>query len=156
MARTRFHLFDRLQTRLTVLYAGLFATALLVVSLAVFGAVSSSAGRAVRAELTAGGTVFDRLWALRSQVFVVEQHSPYPDLDGRDREPTTWHLLVRQDGRLVGYARVLDDGDWARIGRLVVAADARGRFSWWLEQRIAEWLEQTMPAQLSSAPAARD
>ena len=31
MARTRFHLFDRLQTRLTVLYAGLFATALLVV-----------------------------------------------------------------------------------------------------------------------------
>ena len=70
MARTRFHLFDRLQTRLTVLYAGLFAAALLVVSLAVFGAVSSSAGRAVRAELTAGGTVFDRLWALRSRQLV--------------------------------------------------------------------------------------
>jgi EAL domain-containing protein (putative c-di-GMP-specific phosphodiesterase class I)/GGDEF domain-containing protein len=70
MARTRFHLFDRLQTRLTVLYAGLFAAALLVISLAVFGAVSSSAGRAVRAELTAGGTVFDRLWALRSRQLV--------------------------------------------------------------------------------------
>lgn len=67
MAPIKFHLFDRLQTRLTVLYAGLFAAALLVVSLAVSGAVSSSAGRAVRAELTAGSTVYDRLWALRSQ-----------------------------------------------------------------------------------------
>jgi predicted signal transduction protein with EAL and GGDEF domain len=67
MAPIKFHLFDRLQTRLTVLYAGLFAAALLVVALAVSGAVSSSAGRAVRAELTAGGTVFDRLWAVRSQ-----------------------------------------------------------------------------------------
>lgn len=67
MAPIRFHLFGRLQTRLTVLYAGLFAAALLVVSLAVFGAVSSSASRAVRAELAAGSTVYDRLWALRSQ-----------------------------------------------------------------------------------------
>ncbi|MFT4048028.1 MAG: hydrolase [Solimonas sp.] len=27
-----------------------------------------------------------------------------------------------------------------------IAADARGRFSWWLEQRIAGWLAQAMPA----------
>jgi ElaA protein len=67
------------------------------------------------------------VWRLRQQVFVVEQHSPYPDLDGRDREPSAWHLLFRQDGRLVGYARVLDDGDWARLGRVAVATDARGR-----------------------------
>jgi ElaA protein len=67
------------------------------------------------------------VWRLRQQVFVVEQGSPYPDLDGRDLEPTTRHLLLRDDGELVGYARVLDDGDWARIGRVVVASDARGR-----------------------------
>ncbi len=71
-------------------------------------------------------TAYD-VWRLRQQVFVVEQHSPYPDLDGRDREPATRHLLVERDGELVGYARVLDDGDWARIGRVVVARAARGR-----------------------------
>jgi ElaA protein len=71
-------------------------------------------------------TAYD-VWRLRQQVFVVEQGSPYPDLDGRDREPTTRHLLLRHDGALVGYARVLDDGDWARIGRVVVAEHARGQ-----------------------------
>ena len=71
-------------------------------------------------------TAYD-VWRLRQQVFVVEQASPYPDLDGRDREPTTRHLLLHHDGALVGYARVLDDGDWARIGRVVVAEHARGQ-----------------------------
>ena len=28
---------------------------------------------------------------------------------------------------MIGTLRVLDDGDWARIGRVVVAASARGR-----------------------------
>ena len=67
------------------------------------------------------------VWRLRQQVFVVEQQSPYPDLDGRDREPGTRHLLSEADGALVAYARVLDDGEWARIGRVLVAPEARGR-----------------------------
>jgi ElaA protein len=67
------------------------------------------------------------LWRLRQQVFVVEQQSPYPDLDGRDLEPTTRHLLVTEDGELVACLRVLDDGTHARIGRVAVAATARGR-----------------------------
>ena len=71
-------------------------------------------------------TAYD-VWRLRQQVFVVEQGSPYPDLDGRDSEPATRHLLLRVEGVLVGYARVLDDGGWARIGRVVVAKDARGQ-----------------------------
>jgi ElaA protein len=71
-------------------------------------------------------TAYD-VWRLRQQVFVVEQHSPYPDLDGRDHEPATRHLLLERDGELVGYARVLDDGDWARIGRVLVARHARGQ-----------------------------
>jgi ElaA protein len=68
-------------------------------------------------------------WRLRQQVFVVEQASPYPDLDGRDREPGATHLLLHQVDRdeLVGYARVLDDGDDVRIGRVVVAKAHRGR-----------------------------
>jgi ElaA protein len=71
-------------------------------------------------------TAYD-VWRLRQQVFVVEQGSPYPDLDGRDREPSTRHLLLRRHGELMGYARVLDDGGWARIGRVVVAKSQRGQ-----------------------------
>jgi ElaA protein len=67
------------------------------------------------------------VWRLRQQVFVVEQDCPYPDLDGRDVEPGTRHVLVHEGPDLVGYLRLLDDGDAARIGRVVVAAGARGR-----------------------------
>ena len=67
------------------------------------------------------------VWRLRQQVFIVEQQSPYPDLDGRDGEPGTRHLLSEADGALVADARVLDDGEWARIGRVLVAPGARGR-----------------------------
>lgn len=67
------------------------------------------------------------LWRLRQQVFVVEQDCPYPDLDGRDLEDATRHVLLLEDEALVGCLRVLDDGDWARIGRVVVAPTARGR-----------------------------
>ena len=67
------------------------------------------------------------VWKLRQDVFVVEQQCAYPDLDGRDDEPGTRHVLLRDDGELLGYARVLDDGSTWRIGRVVVAAKARGR-----------------------------
>ena len=67
------------------------------------------------------------VWRLRQSVFVVEQSSPYPDLDGRDLEPATRHLLLEEGDALVGYLRMLDDVAHARIGRVVVAAAARGR-----------------------------
>jgi ElaA protein len=68
------------------------------------------------------------VWRLRQQVFVVEQDCPYPDLDGRDLEATTRHVvLLDDDGAVLGTLRVLDDGEAARIGRVVVAPAARGR-----------------------------
>jgi len=68
------------------------------------------------------------VWRLRQQVFVVEQDCPYPDLDGRDLEGPTRHLVLLDDeGAVVGTLRVLDDGGWSRIGRVVVAPAARGR-----------------------------
>ncbi len=67
------------------------------------------------------------VWRLRQQVFVVEQECPYPDLDGRDLEERTRHVVLLEDGSVVGTLRVLDDGDWMRIGRVVVAPAARGR-----------------------------
>lgn len=59
-------MFRRLSTRLTVLYAGMFALALGLVALAVYTAVSANAARAVRGELQANATVFDRLWDARA------------------------------------------------------------------------------------------
>jgi len=65
---------------------------------------------------------------LRQQVFVVEQQCPYPDLDGRDTEVGTRHVLMTDDSdTLVGYARVLDDGDAWRIGRVVLDPSVRGQ-----------------------------
>lgn len=58
--------FASLRTRLTVLYAGLFGAAMVLVSLAVYGAVSTNAERAVSNQLTSTGAVFDQVWALRS------------------------------------------------------------------------------------------
>jgi signal transduction histidine kinase len=59
--------FKRLSTKLAVLYAGLFGAILIFVSLAVVTAITRNAERMVRDELQASGTVFDRIWALRSQ-----------------------------------------------------------------------------------------
>jgi len=66
------------------------------------------------------------IWQLRSAAFVVEQDCPYLDLDGRDLEPGTRHVWVGEGGIPVGYARVLDDGDALRIGRVVVTSTHRG------------------------------
>ncbi|GAA1868326.1 GNAT family N-acetyltransferase [Asanoa iriomotensis] len=68
-----------------------------------------------------------RLLELRCTVFVVEQESPYPDIDGRDVEPATRHVWVARDDRPVAYLRVLGEPDGSmRIGRVVVAKEARG------------------------------
>ena len=57
----------------------------------------------------------------RQSIFVVEQRSPYPDLDGLDQE--AWHLLLRAEGELVGYLRLIPRP--LRIGRVAVAAPLR-------------------------------
>lgn len=68
-----------------------------------------------------------RLWALRSEVFVVEQDCPYLDLDGRDLETGTWHVWAKDgEGRPVATLRVLDDGGEWRIGRVATVESARG------------------------------
>jgi ElaA protein len=74
-------------------------------------------------------TAYD-VWRLRQDVFVVEQECPYPDLDGRDAEPGTRHVVGLLDGAVAGYLRVLDDGTVARVarvGRVVLARSARGQ-----------------------------
>ena len=60
-------MFNRLQTKLTVLYAGLFALALSLVAVSVYLTIAGNAQSQVRKELASTGTVFDSVWALRTQ-----------------------------------------------------------------------------------------
>jgi ElaA protein len=67
------------------------------------------------------------LLKLRTDVFVVEQADPYPELDGRDTEPETLHVWLTRADELVAYARLLDEPDGSlRIGRVLVIEHARG------------------------------
>lgn len=66
---------------------------------------------------------------LRTEVFVVEQKCPYQEVDGRDLEGDTCHLMAWDGDRLVGYLRLLDpisQGGDVVIGRVVIAEQARG------------------------------
>jgi ElaA protein len=69
------------------------------------------------------------LLALRAEIFVVEQKSPWLDVDGRDRDAE--HLLAHAEGgQLVGCVRLLPPpgpNGAARIGRLACAPMARGK-----------------------------
>ena len=67
------------------------------------------------------------LCRLRVDVFVVEQECPYPELDGRDTEPSTVHLWFEGDDGIAATIRVLDDGATRAIGRVATAARARGQ-----------------------------
>lgn len=68
--------------------------------------------------------VFHEVVRLREAVFVVEQRCAYQEVDERD--PAARHLLLRIDGVLAGYLRLLG-GDPPSIGRLLVAPAFRGR-----------------------------
>jgi ElaA protein len=86
------------------------------------------------------------LWKLRQDVFVVEQHCPYLDLDGRDLDPETRHVVLEaDDGVVLGCARVLDDlleqPVW-RIGRVALHRTVRGQ----------GWADRIMEAALQVCP----
>jgi ElaA protein len=64
---------------------------------------------------------------LRSEVFVVEQHCVFQDMDGAD--PRAMHLLAHEGAHLVAYARCFPAGikfAEASIGRVVIRSNARG------------------------------
>ena len=94
----------------------------------------------------------------RQAIFVVEQASPYPDLDGQDER--AHHLLLRVDGELAGYIRLIPHPGEARvaIGRVAVTTPLR-------RQGLARRLMETVHAwctehevgavALNAAPAAQ-
>lgn len=108
------------------------------------------------------------LMKLRVDIFVVEQHCPYPELDKHDNAADTVHLLGMSHGQLATYARAmpgqtpLDPATTSvdrigsespnkpvvRIGRVVVAPDFRaqglGRI---LMQEMISYLDTRYPDQ---------
>jgi ElaA protein len=64
------------------------------------------------------------LLQFRQAIFVVEQASPYPDLDARDAQAR--HLTLRRGGTLVGCLRLIEPDPMVRIGRVAVAEAVRG------------------------------
>jgi ElaA protein len=70
------------------------------------------------------------LLKLRSEVFVVEQTCIYQDMDNKDIQSGVRHLLMLDDTKLVGYARLLPHKvsfETPSIGRILVAPAARDK-----------------------------
>jgi ElaA protein len=95
-------------------------------------AMTATVHRAWAADLDAR-TLYDLL-QLRVDVFVVEQASPYRELDGRDLEDRARHYWLGGGGGggqsepLLGCLRLLKEpGGEYHIGRLCTARSARGR-----------------------------
>lgn len=69
------------------------------------------------------------LLQLRVDVFVVEQNCPYPELDDKDLDPQTRHVLLKKGDKVIAYARILaPDVSFAGfpgIGRVCVSQTAR-------------------------------
>ncbi|MDH3795376.1 MAG: GNAT family N-acetyltransferase, partial [Flavobacteriaceae bacterium] len=63
-----------------------------------------------------------------SKIFVVEQNCPYQDVDFKDQKAL--HVLGREEGKLIAYARIFNAGDYMKeacIGRVLVTKENRKR-----------------------------
>ncbi len=71
-----------------------------------------------------------QLLKLRVEIFVVEQKSPYPELDGLDLLPETRHFWLDDEGEIIATVRLWEEHDDGvktfRIGHLCTAVPARG------------------------------
>jgi ElaA protein len=116
--------------------------------------VSIELRQAAPAELDAS-TMYEIL-RLRTDVFVVEQQCPYPELDGRDLEPGAVWIWATQDGHIVATLRILaEDGAPAQAGRTVADSRVRriGRVATAKPARSAGIAGQLMRYALSTVPA---
>ena len=63
--------------------------------------------------------------AIRRKVFVEEQNVP-EEIELDELDAGAVHLLATRDGRPVGTARLLIDGETAKIGRVALLREERG------------------------------
>ncbi|MGL6316069.1 GNAT family N-acetyltransferase [Vibrio sp. WXL103] len=87
---------------------------------------------------------------LRVDVFIVEQNCPYPELDDKDTQAESIHLVGLIDGDLAAYCRVLAANisySSPSIGRVVVSQAARQmKLGHQLIERAVQLCEQSWPA----------
>ena len=65
-----------------------------------------------------------QIYYLRTAIFVVEQNCPYQEVDEQDLSAT--HLFAKHNENLTAYCRIINDEDYVKIGRVIVAKEARG------------------------------
>ena len=70
----------------------------------------------------------EKIFSLRSEVFIVEQDCVYQDIDGKDQ--LAKHVLGFEKKELIAYSRIFKPGDYfkeASFGRAVVRKSYRGK-----------------------------
>lgn len=89
----------------------------------------------------------------RVKVFVVEQTCYYQEID--DGDATAYHLRLFDDqGYLVGYTRMMDEGTYATFGRVLVPKAERGHgYGRRLVQVTIEQTKQLFPGKLIAIEA---
>ena len=69
------------------------------------------------------------IFALRAEVFVVEQDCVYQDIDGKDKNAL--HITGYLNEEIVAYARIFDKGTiypkYCSIGRIAISSKERGK-----------------------------
>ena len=82
---------------------------------------------------------------LRAQVLVVEQESPYQDIDGKDKE--AMHLVGTKNGNLVAYSRIFVNGDSdPSVGRVVVSPMYRRKgIGNWIMHMSMRFIKSRLP-----------
>jgi diguanylate cyclase len=95
----------RLRTKLTLLYAGLFSAALLLVGVISYAVIAGNAQRLGREQLAATGVVFDRVWQLRFEQLrdgarLASRDYGFREAVATDDPATTASALANLRGRL--------------------------------------------------------
>ncbi|WP_162012801.1 GNAT family N-acetyltransferase [Streptococcus sp. S784/96/1] len=63
------------------------------------------------------------IYKARTNVFVVEQHCPYPEVD--DWDLTSFHLFLENSGAVIAYCRLIETADEVKLGRVLVVQSYR-------------------------------
>jgi len=75
-------------------------------------------------EIQATDQLMSAVYALRHDVFVVEQGIP-KELEVDEDDKVAAHLAALSDGRVIGTLRILRHGRTAKISRMAIAASSR-------------------------------
>lgn len=68
---------------------------------------------------------FYEIAKLRIAVFVVEQACPYQEIDVYDEQAI--HTWLQEDQEIVGYTRIIDQGETVTFGRVIIHPANRGK-----------------------------